>query len=106
MQGAKALVVVGSLNKVKLNAAKVAFDSVFAHYQRALSQEESTKAEAITTEFEYQPVDAPSGVRAQPIGEKETIQGALNRIAYLEKQHPTAQVRRNRFCNDSFLQFE
>ncbi|NLF52199.1 MAG: inosine/xanthosine triphosphatase [Leptolinea sp.] len=40
--------------------------------------------------FELVAADAPSGVREQPVGDKETRLGASNRIAAIKKTHPDA----------------
>lgn len=49
-------IVIGSLNKTKVNAVKTVFE----------------KEEILT-------VEVPSGVSAQPVGDEETLQGATNR---------------------------
>jgi inosine/xanthosine triphosphatase len=58
------LVVVGSTNPVKLNAVKGAFARLLP-------------SETIT----FESVDAPSGVAAQPYGDRETRAGATSRAA-------------------------
>ncbi len=56
-------VVVASQNPVKIEAVKVGFTKMFPDKV-----------------FEFQGVSAPSGVSSQPIGEKETLTGAQNRV--------------------------
>ena len=89
MNAGKAVVVIASRNVVKINAAKRAFETVFRHYQSVLS---THGEERCPTEFEFVSVDAPSGVSAQPMGNEETLKGALNRVAHIEKTHTSAQV--------------
>lgn len=86
----KAVVVVASRNIVKINATR-AFENVFQHYRSVLASHPDDNAYC-PSEFEFVSVDAPSGVSAQPMGDEETLKGALNRVAHIEKTHPDAQV--------------
>lgn len=65
-------VIIASKNPVKVAVAEDAFTAVFPGEQ-----------------FHFVPADAPSGVPDQPFDE-ETRQGALNRLAYIRKEHPDA----------------
>ncbi|HLU22826.1 MAG TPA: DUF84 family protein [Bacillaceae bacterium] len=56
-------IAIGSKNKAKINAAKLALDS----------------AELIHTLF---PIDAPSSVSDMPFSDEETMRGAVNRAEY------------------------
>ncbi|NND64374.1 MAG: DUF84 family protein [Gammaproteobacteria bacterium] len=66
-------VIVGSKNPVKVNATRIAFESVFAN-------------ESFTVEG----LSAASGVNDQPFGEDETYQGALNRATNSQAKQPEA----------------
>ncbi|MDP5211485.1 inosine/xanthosine triphosphatase [Pseudoalteromonas tunicata] len=59
---------VGSTNPVKVNAVKTAFSAAFVDHI----------IECIAT-------DAPSDVAAQPMTEQETLQGAINRVAFCQQ---------------------
>lgn len=61
-------VVVASENPVKIEATKIAFAKMFPDQ-----------------EFEFQGFSVSSNVSAQPMGEKETLKGALNRVKNLSK---------------------
>ena len=63
-------VLVGSLNPVKINAAK----SVFSRYFPQV-------------DIDCHGVEVPSGVPSQPLGEAQTLQGAKNRVLYLQTHH-------------------
>ncbi len=56
-------IIVASTNPVKINAAQLGFASMFPH-----------------EEFEVQGVSAQSGVSDQPVGDEETLAGAVNRV--------------------------
>jgi len=62
-------VVIASQNPIKLEAVKVAFDQLFANQS-----------------VNFLTCEAASGVSYQPIGNKETLQGAINRAenAYIK----------------------
>lgn len=62
-------VIVGSMNPVKVSAAKKAITAFFPD-----------------AELICQGVDAPSGVSDQPMTEGETRKGALNRVTYCRQQ--------------------
>lgn len=66
-------IVVASLNPVKLKAVDKAFELVFA-----------------TREISITSVDVDSKVGAQPMTDKQTYQGALNRAKAAKKQLPEA----------------
>lgn len=66
-------IIVGSKNPVKVNAVAESFQLVFP---------EET--------FEVTGVSAPSGVADQPIGDSETLKGAVNRAKYCKEQEPNA----------------
>lgn len=66
-------VVIGSTNKVKIEAAQQAFTAMFP--------------EEI---FEFIGIEAPSDVAAQPWGKEETLRGAWNRVAHAQDTHPGA----------------
>lgn len=61
--------VVGSKNPVKVNAAANAMAQLFPGY-----------------EIQTQAMDAPSGVPDQPMTDKETRDGAINRVKYCQQQ--------------------
>ena len=42
------------------------------------------------TEFSLDKEDAPSGVNKQPSSDQETAQGAMNRVKFIQRQHPSA----------------
>ena len=60
-------IVVGSLNKVKVNAAKSGFNEILKDSD---------------INFECIAYNAPSGVPDQPMGDDETLQGAKNRALF------------------------
>ena len=62
-------ILVGSQNPVKINATKQAFSACFP---------EKT--------LQCKGIDAPSGVRDQPMNEEETRIGALNRVRFCQQQ--------------------
>ena len=57
------LVVVGSLNPVKIKSAQLAVNEVYKGYRQV----------------QVYGVDVPSHVAAQPMGDEETLSGAKNR---------------------------
>lgn len=61
-------IVIASLNPVKIACIRQAFKKVFPEVK-----------------FEFQSVQAPSGVPDQPMSDEETLLGALNRISYIQK---------------------
>lgn len=63
-------IVVGSLNPVKINAAKNAISQFFN-----------------IADLDCWGIDAPSGVAAQPMNVEETRQGAINRVKYCQQHH-------------------
>lgn len=68
------LVVIGSINPAKLNAVVEAFGRVFKNQA-----------------FEFKGVEAKSRVRAQPLSDKETWRGAMNRKHHAKMLMPGAQ---------------
>lgn len=66
-------VVVASANPVKLTAVHTGFERMFPD-----------------ATLEIIPCDAASGVRDQPMTDDETRQGALNRVAAIRAEHPSA----------------
>lgn len=64
-------VIIASLNPAKINAVKVAFSQVFPEQA-----------------FQYQGISVPSGVSAQPMSDRETHLGALNRVIHAKTQCP------------------
>ena len=66
-------VVVASKNPVKLEATRNAFYKIFKNDQIAFLE-----------------VDAPSKVSKQPIGDRETFNGAFNRTAFIKANYPDA----------------
>lgn len=66
-------VVVASLNPVKINASKLGFEAMFPGVK-----------------FSFEGVSVASGVSKQPITDKETLRGALNRIRNAKKKKPDA----------------
>lgn len=66
-------VIVASANPAKIKSVQTAFEQVF-HDEF----------------FEFQGVESPSGVSHQPMSEKETLQGAANRIDFINSYHPDA----------------
>ena len=66
-------IVVASENPVKINSALKGFQEMFP----------------IET-FEIEGIDVPSGVNAQPLGNSETYQGALNRATNAKNDRPFA----------------
>lgn len=67
------LVVIASTNPVKMACTRSAFAKMFP--QR---------------EFQFAGVSVPSGVPAQPVGDDETLQGALNRASNARQAAPQA----------------
>jgi inosine/xanthosine triphosphatase len=65
--------VVASTNPVKINAARIGFESVFPNQV-----------------FTAQGVSVDSGVRPQPMTSEETLQGALNRVRAAQSVQPDA----------------
>lgn len=63
--------IIGSMNKAKVEAATTI---ILAHHLEA----------------EISTVASESGVSAQPIGDAETIKGAINRAKYVQRSHPEA----------------
>lgn len=63
-------VIVGSQNPVKLRATEEAFSEMFPH-----------------EEFTFIAHSAPSGVREQPLGDTETLQGATNRARACKEEY-------------------
>jgi len=68
------IIVVGSENPVKINAARLGFERMFP--ERA---------------FEAAGVSAASGVPDQPVGDEETLAGARNRALGAREKKPEAQ---------------
>lgn len=66
-------VVVASANPVKINTTEIGFAKMFPEEQVIVSG-----------------VSAPSGVSSQPMTEKETLQGAINRAVNVAKLAPKA----------------
>lgn len=66
-------IVVASNNPVKIQAAQQGFARMFNGQQ-----------------FSVQAVSAPSGVSAQPFGDQETLQGAMNRTRNARQLQPAA----------------
>lgn len=73
----KKLVIVGSMNPVKINGVRQGFEKMFPD-----------------TSFDFKGCDAPSHVSDQPIGSEETLNGAINRAKSCQAQHSTADY----FC--------
>ena len=67
------IVVVASTNPVKVETVKQAFSSVFPNIL-----------------FEFRGVKAASGIPDQPLSDKETLQGAINRVSDARKLLPGA----------------
>ncbi|MBR9727984.1 inosine/xanthosine triphosphatase [Shewanella intestini] len=65
--------IVGSTNPVKINAAK---QTLSLYYPDAI--------------IDCQSIAAPSQVADQPMTDKETQQGAINRVNYCQQQYPNA----------------
>lgn len=68
------LVVVGSTNRVKIAAAEAAVRAIFG-----------AQLERHRLTLEVRGVAADSGVADQPVGDDETLRGALNRVATAER---------------------
>jgi len=66
-------VIIASHNPIKLQAAKNGFTRVFPGIEFSWIQE-----------------DAPSGVHKQPFSNEETLQGAVNRVNFIQKTFPEA----------------
>lgn len=69
----RAAIIVASKNPVKVNSALKGFQEIFP-----------------STEFVATGISVPSGVSDQPIGNKETFRGALNRAKGAKKSNPNA----------------
>jgi inosine/xanthosine triphosphatase len=69
----RASIIVASKNPVKVNSALKGFQEMFP-----------------STEFVATGISVPSGVSDQPIGNKETFQGALNRAKSAKNNNPNA----------------
>jgi inosine/xanthosine triphosphatase len=67
-------VIVGSKNPVKINCTLLAFQKVFPN--------DLIKVEGVSV---------PSGVADQPMSDRETHQGAVNRTQKAKEAHPSAQ---------------
>jgi len=67
------IITVASINPVKVKAARAGFEKMFPEEK-----------------FDFQTVQAPSGVSDQPSSDEETFLGALNRARHLTKLHPEA----------------
>jgi|SRR3989344_3784069 len=67
------IVIVASTNPVKVETVKRAFNSVFPD-----------------TQFKFGSVKASSGISDQPLSDKETLRGAVNRVADAKKLSPGA----------------
>lgn len=63
--------IIGSMNNAKVEAAR---QVIHTYYENA----------------QIIPVKASSGVSGQPIGDEETLEGAVNRASFIRKSHPTA----------------
>lgn len=66
-------VIIASKNPVKINAVKIGFEKMFP-----------------LEKFEFEGVSVPSGVSDQPISNKETITGAVNRAGNAKAQSKNA----------------
>lgn len=66
-------IVMGSNNPVKLEAVRYAFKKMFP-----------------ASHFQWETIDAPSGVSEQPASDVETYQGAVNRVQYIHQIKPEA----------------
>ena len=66
-------ITVASKNPVKIQAAKLGFQSIFPN-----------------TNFEVEGISVPSGVRDQPMDDSETKLGAINRVERAKKEQPNA----------------
>ncbi len=66
-------IIIASHNPVKLQAAKNGFIQIFPG-----------------NEFVWIQEDAPSGVSKQPFSDAETLQGAINRVQFIQKNFPDA----------------
>lgn len=71
--GQRIQVIVGSRNPVKVQAAAVTFQRAFPN-----------------CEIDVHSIDAPSGVRDQPMDAAETLTGARNRVHFAKQQLPEA----------------
>lgn len=69
----RASIIVASKNPVKVNSTLQGFQEMFP-----------------STEFVVEGISIPSGVNDQPIGNKETFRGALNRAKEAKKANPNA----------------
>jgi inosine/xanthosine triphosphatase len=65
-------VVIASTNPVKVDAVKSAFESYWPD------------------KFEFKGIGVPSGVADQPLTNEETLAGARNRVAAIQKKEPQA----------------
>lgn len=66
-------VIIASTNPVKINAVKTGFTQMFSEQH-----------------FEFSGIDVSSGVSDQPMGDEETLQGALNRAQIAQQHKPDA----------------
>lgn len=66
-------IVIASHNPVKLQAAKNGFAQFFPGEF-----------------FTWMKEDAPSGVNKQPSSDRETLHGAMNRVEFIQRKHPSA----------------
>jgi inosine/xanthosine triphosphatase len=66
-------IIIASQNPVKKQAVQRGFQQIFPH-----------------DTFDLTPINVPSGVREQPVGDEETRLGAINRIAAAQKMYPQA----------------
>jgi len=66
-------IIIASHNPVKLQSAKNGFIQIFPG-----------------NEFVWFQADAPSGVSKQPFSDAETLQGAINRVGYIQESFPEA----------------
>lgn len=69
----KIKVIVASKNPVKINTTEIGFVKMFPELS-----------------FEVEGISAPSGVSDQPLSEKETLRGAINRVNNVSKIAPKA----------------
>ena len=66
-------VIIASTNPVKIEATRRAFFEVFPD-----------------KDFSFEGSEAASGVSHQPMTDEETFHGAINRVSFIEKEHPKA----------------
>ncbi|MEK7090518.1 MAG: inosine/xanthosine triphosphatase [Patescibacteria group bacterium] len=67
------IVIIASINPVKIETVRRAFSSVFPE-----------------TRFEFGSVKASSGISDQPLSDRETLKGAINRVADARRISPGA----------------